>query len=456
MRPDPGRQRLGSAPTWPIVASTLTLMTFIAVESFAVTTVLPVVAGDLDGTRWYSFAYAATITMALVGMVVGGTWADRSGITVPLVCGGAFFLVGIALCVIAQDMSLFVVGRLLQGLGGGVDSVLVYVIIARHVPQQLQARMFGLLAAAWLVPSMVGPLAAGALAELLHWRVVFAAVLLGSAVALATLVATTRQPAPATRTGTVFGRRGWWALVAAGCLVSVHLGGQQPFPSNVFLLGVGVLGLVVAGSRLLPPGTLRARPGIPALIATRGLLGAAVAATDVYLPLYLQAERGYTPTSAGLVVAIGAIGWAAGAWIQGREASSGYREGPTILLATVLVFIGPLTVLALVAGVVPIAAVIAACILMGTGMGLAYPRISSGVLTRSSPEQHGQHSSALQASESMSISAFLAMTGAVLTISLGSAGYITVYGMAGAVVLLAGAVGRHQTIPAQTTATVRS
>ena len=57
-------ERLWSRGTRPVVAATLGLMTAIAVESFAVTTVLPVVAAELDATAWYSLAFAATITTA--------------------------------------------------------------------------------------------------------------------------------------------------------------------------------------------------------------------------------------------------------------------------------------------------------------------------------------------------------------------------------------------------------
>lgn len=78
------RERLWSSGRWPVVAAALALMTFIAIESFAVTTVLPVVATDLDGLQWYSVAYAATLTAALVGMIAGGSWADRAGVTIPL------------------------------------------------------------------------------------------------------------------------------------------------------------------------------------------------------------------------------------------------------------------------------------------------------------------------------------------------------------------------------------
>ncbi|MEG9227608.1 MFS transporter [Aeromicrobium sp. Sec7.5] len=419
-------------------------MTFIAIESFAVTTVLPVVATDLDGLQWYSVAYAATLTAALVGMIAGGSWADRAGVTIPLMGGGALFLLGIGLCAVAPDMTTFVVGRFLQGLGGGIDSVVIYVAIAKHIPGPLQANMFGLLTAAWLVPSMAGPLAAGLVAEVLHWRIVFAVVLVGSAIALAGLLWATWTPrstgagdsGPRLSTGPVFGRKGWAAVAAATCLMGLHLGGQQPYPRNTILLVVLVTALVLLSTQLLPPGTLRASPGVPALIGLRGLLGAAVVTTDVYLPLYLQKERDFSPGNAGLVIAIGALGWAVGAWVQGRTADSSTSAGRTLFRATSLVVCGPVGALAFISGAIPVAGAVAGCVLMGIGMGMAYPRISSGVVAGSQPGEHGANSSALQASESMATSAFLAGAGVVLTTVAGASGYDVVYAAA---VVVAGA-----------------
>ncbi|WP_157612402.1 MFS transporter [Ruania albidiflava] len=213
-------------------------MTSIAFESFAVTTVLPVAMTDLDGAQWYSLAYAATITAALVGMVIGGNWSDRSGPRRPLVAGGSLFLGGLALCMVAPEPSTFVLGRLLQGIGGGIDSVVLYVLIARRIPERPRPRMFGLLTTAWLVPSLVGPVLAGALTDLMTWRVVFGIVLAGAAISLGGLLHVTRDPGmhstepvgdgPARP---IIGRNGTLSLVAALLLVLLHLGGQLDPPS---------------------------------------------------------------------------------------------------------------------------------------------------------------------------------------------------------------------------------
>ncbi|WP_159945054.1 MULTISPECIES: MFS transporter [unclassified Nocardiopsis] len=421
--------------TRPVVLGALGLMAFIAFESFAVTTALPVVAADLSAERWYSLAFAATATTGLVGMTVGGRWADLRGPAAPPLWGGLTFLSGIALCVLAPGMGVFVLGRLLQGLGGGIDSVVLYVVIARFVPGELRTRMFGLLTAAWLLPAAVGPLVTGLLVELVHWRAVFALALAGAAVSLARLFGVARTAAPGGAGGRVPDARCVWAAAAAVAVLGLHLAGQRPPP----WLGVWTLASVAAvaltAARLLPGGTMRARAGIPRLVALRGLLGGATAATDVYLPLYLQYERGYSPAAAGAVVAVGALGWALGAWLQGRPGTE--ERGAAVLRgAAPLVACGPVLAAAFVCGLVPVAVVIAGCVLMGVGMGIAYPQVTASVLTLSPPERQGEHSSGLQISESLGASVLMAVTGAVLTASALS-GYPYAYAVVTGVALLA-------------------
>ncbi len=426
-------ERLWTRRTWPFLTGTLALMTFIAFESYAVTTVLPVAMADLDGSRWYSMAYAATITTALLGTVLGGNWADRHGTRPPLLAGGTMFLLGIALCALASNAAIFVLGRFLQGVGGGIDAVVLYVLIARHVPAGPRPRMFGLLTTAWLLPSMCGPLLAGVLTELTSWRIVFALVLVGATVSLLGLLASTRGPEPRTPGGAappaLFGRRGLLALMAAGALLVLHLGGQSPTPLSTVIVLCGLVVLLWIASRLLPRGTLLLRGAAPRLVALRAVLGATVTATDVYLTLYLQHQRDFPPTTAGLIIAIGALGWAAGAWIQGRFGDAAAHHRGLIAVAGPLVLSGPLVALLYTLGAVPTGGVAGACVAMGTGMGIAYPRISAQTLALADPSEHGMYSSSLQSGESMSTAGLLAVTGILLTVLPGEGGFVASYGL---------------------------
>lgn len=418
-----------------VVLGVLGLMTFIAFESFAVTTALPVVAADLNAEQWYSLAYAATLTTGLIGMTIGGNWVDRRGVATPLLVGGSIFLTGILLCVVAPNMEVFVAGRLLQGIGGGIDSVVIYVVIAQFLPESIRARMFGLLTAAWLLPGIAGPLLTGVLVEFVGWRLVFAIVLAGAGLSLLSLLNVVRRSGQVRSETPVFGRRGTWAVAGALGVLTLHLAAQQHLTIQVIGTAAAVIVIAVAATQLLPKGTLRFRSGVPRLTALRGLLGATVAATDIYLPLYLQHEANYSPTRSGLVVAIGALGWVVGAWIQGRSADA--AGDPSVLRrASGLVLLGPVAAALFVADFVPIFVPVVGCILMGVGMGLAYPQITAAVLNRSTETEQGTNSSALQISESISQSVLLAVTGAILAFALGNE-YLSAYALVASIGLVA-------------------
>lgn len=413
--------KLWTSASWPFILSTLLLMTFIAFEFFAVTTVLPVVAADLGGTAWYSLAAAATVSTGLVGMITGGNWADRSGTSRPLTVGGALFLGGVALCALAPSMGVFILGRLLQGIGGGITSVLLYVLIAQRIPESARPKMFGLLSAAWLLPSMLGPVLAGALADLSSWRVVFIIVLAGSLLALATLLRQSRKSPDDQYSGTaIFGRRGRLALLASATLVTVHVGGQQQPWLAAVVVPAGVLVLAFAALRLLPAGTFRMRPGVPRFIALRALLGAVGTASEVYLVLLMQQHRDIAPGVAGLVIAVAAGGWAVGAWLQGRKPSEPGYDRRIIAVGSLLVLAGPVVNLLYVWHLAPMPAVFLASVATGAGFGAAYPRLTTATLRSAAPEERGSASSSLQAGENMATSAFLALTGVVLTLNMTS------------------------------------
>ena len=103
----------------------------------------------------------------------------------PLYASTALFVVGLLIAGLAVSMELLVAGRLVQGLGAGGQTVALYVVVARVYPPALHGRVFAAFSAAWVVPSLVGPFLAGAVAEFLHWRWVFLGVAVLTVVAFA-------------------------------------------------------------------------------------------------------------------------------------------------------------------------------------------------------------------------------------------------------------------------------
>ncbi|WP_239092316.1 MFS transporter, partial [Streptomyces sp. SID14478] len=151
----------------------VTVVLLIAFEATAVGTAMPVAARELDGVSLYAFAFSAYFTTSLFGMVLAGQWADRRGPLGPVTAGIGAFAAGLVLAGTAGSMWLFVAGRAVQGLGGGLVIVALYVVVSRAYPPRLRPAIMAAFAASWVVPSIVGPLAAGALTEHLGWRWVF-------------------------------------------------------------------------------------------------------------------------------------------------------------------------------------------------------------------------------------------------------------------------------------------
>ncbi|WP_248763734.1 MFS transporter [Pseudarthrobacter sp. SSS035] len=390
-----------------------------AFESLAVTTIMPVVSRELDGASLYALAFAGPLATGVIGMVAAGNWSDRRGPTVPLYASVALFVLGLIIAGTAVSMPMLVAGRLVQGLGGGALTVALYVVVARVYPAVLHPGIFAAFSAAWVIPSLVGPFAAGIVAEVLSWHWVFLGVVGLVVPALVMIVPVLRgidRPAEqATVPPWALGRLAWAALAALAVLglnlsAGVTIAGIPAAPA--LLAAAAVVIALVAVRPLVPRGTLLARRGLPSVILTRGLASAAFFGAEVYLPYLLIEEYQFPPTFAGLALTGGALSWAAAAAIQGRLGTR-LKHRAAVRIGSALVLGAILLTLATSALHWPAAVAIAGWLFAGGGMGLLYPRLSVMTLAMSAKENEGFNSSAMSISDSLGGALALAATGIV-------------------------------------------
>ncbi|GAA2338184.1 MFS transporter [Streptomyces kunmingensis] len=401
----------------------VTVVLLIAFEATAVGTAMPVAARELDGVSLYAFAFSGYFTTSLFGMVLAGQWADRRGPLGPLAVGIGAFAAGLVVSGTAGGMWLFVGGRAVQGLGGGLVIVALYVVVSRAYPQRLRPAIMAAFAAGWVVPSIVGPLAAGAVTEHLGWRWVFLGipvlVLLPLALALPQIRRRAAGPAPGA-VGEASGRAGGGAFdrrrIRLAFAISLGAGllqyAAQDLRPLALLPGVlGVILLVPSVRGLLPRGTYRAVRGLPSVVLLRGVAAGSFVAAESFVPLMLVTQRGLSPTLAGSSLAAGGATWALGSWIQSRPRLDPYRErlvaGGMVLVAaaiaaapSVLIAAVPVWVVAVVWGF--------GCL----GMGLVISSTSVLLLQLSAPEEAGTNSAALQISDGLANVVLLAAGGA--------------------------------------------
>lgn len=381
----------------------VSVVLLLAFEATAVNTAMPVAARQLDGLGLYAFAFSGYFTTTLFALVVSGQWCDRRGPLQPLFTGIAVFGAGLVVAGAAPGMWVFVAGRAIQGLGGGLVIVALYVVVGRAYPERLRPAVFAAFSSAWVLPSIVGPVVSGAVTQHLGWRWVFLAVpaliLLPLAVMGPALRRSEREQ-PVLK-GADFDRRrtllAGMAALGAGLLQyagrRLDLLGLLPAAAGAALLLPAVLGL-------LPAGTLRAGRGLPTVILLRGVAAGAFFAAEAFIPLMMVTQRGLSPTMAGLTLTSGGLSWALGSWLQGRPGAERYREamirGGFLLTAVAIAGAALVLVPAVPAWVAAVAWGVG-----GIGMGLTVASVSVLMMKLSTPEDAGANSASLQMSDAL-------------------------------------------------------
>lgn len=411
-----------------VTAGAVALIFLAAIEALAVTTVMPVVSAALDGEALFAVAFAGTLATSVIGMVATGAWSDARGPRGALYVAVALFIVGLLISGFATSMPQFLIGRLVQGLGAGGQTVALYVVVARLYPPELHGRVFAAFAAAWVVPSMVGPFLAGAVAEYLDWRWAFLGVAVLTAIAFAMIAARLRgvdlgggepQDRRALRLRLLL------AVVVAVLAVVIGVAADIDDRVRWPIAVAAILGIGVAVLPLLPVGTLRASAGLPSVVLMRGVAAGAFFAAEAYIPYLLIRKYDFTATWAGVALMLAAFAWAGASAVQGRYGERlGNRRITLLSLGGLL--IAMLAVLS--AAVFPVSpiVVILGWAFAGGGMGLLYPRLTVLTLAYSDDSNQGFNSSALSISDATGSAVAIAVAGLAVATLGGGAGAVGV------------------------------
>lgn len=136
----------------------------------AMLTTSQVISAKLNGSAleafWAATSYLLTSTVfqptiASFSNVFGRRWVATAAVTI--------FLLGLLLCGLAQNFTLLIAGRAVQGIGGGGIVVLTQLIICDLIPLRLRGQWFGVISGMYAIGSVSGPLSGGAFSEKVTW-----------------------------------------------------------------------------------------------------------------------------------------------------------------------------------------------------------------------------------------------------------------------------------------------
>lgn len=418
---EPARGPLSTPYRWLSIGM-FAVIFLAAFETMAVTTIMPLVARDLDGAALFALAFAVPFAAGIIGMVLAGNWTDRSGPLPSLVTSAVLFVAGLLIAGIAPNMTVLISGRFVHGLAGAAVTVPLYVIVARVYPDALRARVFAGFAAAWVIPSIVGPAVAGVVAQAVGWRWVFLGVIALLLPAVAMMLPPILRVRDLVRGDTSapwsIGRAGWSVLTAAAAL-ALSLADQLPEPWR-WVVAAGALALVVVAARpLLPAGTIGATPGLPATVLLKLIVAGAFYGSEIYLPYLLIERYGFAPSLAGLALTGAGVSWAVASWLRGRLVR--VTDARSVELGAGLLAVSVVMVLLVAAFTLSPVIAFVAWTLAGAAMGFMYPSFSVVVLRLSPTSEQGFNSAALSIGDSLGAAVALAATALVSSAVVGGA-----------------------------------
>src|SRR5436190_2525048 len=345
-------------------------------------TALPVIAGDLGSLSDVSWVVSAYVVAAAAATPLWGKLGDRHGRKLLLQVALVVFLAASALCSIAADIPQLVALRAVQGAAAGGLMTLAMAVVGDLVAPRERGRYQGYIAATFAVATIVGPLVGGGLVDSAGWRWVFLVNLPVGAAALAGLHL--RLPGrPAGRPEHPLDIAGALLLAGATAVLTFEciLGGGRfawASPPSLALIAGGVvltIALVVrerrAADPIVPLTMLRTR-AIAVSSSALFLATAALFSVTVFVPLYLQATTGASPTEAGLLLVPAMLGITISTTLSGRSITrtGRYKRFPIAGLAL------------MTAALLVLAAVAPSTSRAETGVGLALFGLGFGMVTQ--------------------------------------------------------------------------
>ncbi|TPL46306.1 MFS transporter [Mesorhizobium sp. B2-4-4] len=405
-----------------IIGGVLLSMLLAALDQTIVAPAMPTIAralGHAEYLPWIVTGYLLTATaMAPLYGKISDVYGRR-----PTVYGAILiFLAGSLVSAMAPNMFVLVIGRAIQGAGGGGLFALAQTVIGDLVPPRERARYAAWISGTWAVASIAGPLLGGTFAEHLHWSLIFWINIPLGILAMAIINKPLRKLPVAARRHRIDGL-GALLLVAATALLLLALnwgGSEYPWlsteilglvASSLVLWGAFALRLLRATEPLISLEVL-SNPIVLAGTLSMFLLQAANIGLSVYLPVYLQSVIGLSASESGTALLGLMLGTVAGATFSGRTIPRfvHYKRIAIFGLAFAVLCLG---VLSLVAGHASLLVVEILTTCVGLGSGTTFPVATVSVQNAVDPRHLGVATGVLTFLRSLGSALGVAILGAV-------------------------------------------
>jgi MFS family permease len=386
---DPGREgwRLLLKREWmPTLGILLGGVLLQSMSVLMLTTVLPSIVGELGGVAMLSWPTTAFLAASIVAASCAGMLAAAVGPRAAYCAGVTTFGLGALFCSLATTMGWVVVGRLVQGFGGGLEAAAAYVAVRATFPEAVWSRTIALMSTSWSMSVLLGPLVGGLFARFGNWRGAFVATAIVAGILAVSASVILPQSTQERRTPAAGMPAGRVALIAfaIAAMSSASIVESSFAKAGLIVFAIGALAAMlrldrVAAAPLLPSDafSLYTPTGMGLWLAL--LLCVTFSPLQIYVPIFLQHLRGLDPLAAGFMVASGSLGWTIAS--LATASASGSWPDRFMLAGPVMMGIGLMAIAALLPSSAATLALVPAIIALGMGIGQCWPFVAQRIMS---------------------------------------------------------------------------
>jgi len=359
-----------------------------ATNVYLATTIMPSIIKEIGGLEYYAWNTTIFVVASVIGSVISANQMAKSGPRKAYQIGILLFSIGTLLCTIAPAMTHLLIGRFIQGYGGGLLFALSYAMIRLVFTENLWARAMALVSGMWGVAAFSGPFLGGVFAEHGHWRWSFGVLLLFCVF----IFITASIILPKERNNKTIKPIPYLKLsLLSSAVLAVSVGSlQKGVLENILGVIIALLFLLLLiltekknKTRLLPTGAYKISSALGSTYIVMALLTIATS-IEIYVPYFAQVIYKFTPLKAGYLTVLIAIGWTLSSILF--SGYNGRSVQKVIISGTFLMFIGliGLSYIAMTNTLSPDWTLVLNCIFLlaiGSGIGMGWPHLLTKVFS---------------------------------------------------------------------------
>ncbi|MDY7105027.1 MAG: MDR family MFS transporter [Actinomycetota bacterium] len=409
-----------------ILSGMLAGMFLAAMDQTIVATALPRILEDLGGIEQLSWVVTAYLLTATASTPLFGKISDLYGRRLLFQIALGSFLVGSLLCGLAQSMLQLVLARGVQGIGGGGLMAISFTILGDVLTPRQRGKYMGYFSGTFAFAGVAGPVIGGFLVDAIDWRWIFLVNLPIGAVAFVVVSRNLRLDLPVRDHRIDY--LGATLLVASvtALLVVTSWSGPERGWASPTSLGLGALGLALAAvfvvwERRAPepmlPLHLFSNRIFTVCAAVSFLISSSMFLATFFLPLFLQAVKGVSATSSGLLLAPVMAGVAISSTFAGRSTTRTGRYKRWLVLGSGVAAVG-ITAMTTISMSTSGLIVGVTMFVIGVGLGMVFPMLNLATQNSVQFADLGVATSAIRFAQSLGGSFAVAGAGALLATRL--------------------------------------